>query len=85
VFVIASFLTGWLVAVAFRASPRDRFTLAAEFATRNVAVAVTLGITVLRRTELVTFATTYGLVEVPLLLLSALAFRLRVSPPASPR
>jgi BASS family bile acid:Na+ symporter len=78
-FVAASFVAGWLAGLAFRADARDRFTLAAEFATRNVAVAATLAVTLLHRVEFATFATTYVLTEAPLPFLAAIAFRARVA------
>ena len=44
-FVAASFLAGWLIGAASGASPSDRFTLATEFATRNMAVATAIALT----------------------------------------
>jgi BASS family bile acid:Na+ symporter len=77
VFVLASFASGWAAGLALRAEPRDRFTLAAEFATRNVAVAASIAITLLGRAEFATFGTTYVLVEAPILLGAAYLFRTR--------
>jgi BASS family bile acid:Na+ symporter len=77
VFVLASFASGWAAGLALRAEPRDRFTLAAEFATRNVAVAASIAITLLGQAEFATFGTTYVLVEAPILLGSAYLFRTR--------
>lgn len=68
VFVMVSFGTGWLAASAIRATPPDRFTLAAEFATRNVAIATAIAVTILGRAEFAVFATTYFLTELPLML-----------------
>lgn len=82
-FVAASFAAGWLGGILVRAEPRDRFTLAAEFATRNVAVAAAIAVTLLHRVEFATFATTYLLTEVPLLLLAIAAFRARGQAPAA--
>lgn len=76
VFVLASFASGW-AGLALRAEPRDRFPLAAEFATRNVAVAASIAITLLGQAEFATFGTTYVLVEAPILLGSAYLFRTR--------
>ena len=58
------------------ADRRDRFTLAAEFGTRNVAVATAIAVTLLGRVEFARFATTYFLTELPLMLV-AIAARFR--------
>jgi bile acid:Na+ symporter, BASS family len=76
-FVALSFATGWLAATAGRASHRARFTLAAEFATRNVAVATAIAVTVLDRSEFAVFAATYFLTELPLMLVAVGLFRAR--------
>jgi BASS family bile acid:Na+ symporter len=76
-FVAASLAAGWLTAMPFSTDPRDRFTVAAEFGTRNIAVAVTIAVTLLGREEFAQFAAAYALVEVPMLLVAALAFRRR--------
>ncbi|MGE5360990.1 MAG: bile acid:sodium symporter family protein [Bacteroidales bacterium] len=57
-FITLSFAVGWVAATIGRASRRDRFTLAAEFATRNVAGATALAVTLLKRTDLAVFAVT---------------------------
>jgi BASS family bile acid:Na+ symporter len=77
IFVAASFAVGWLTAVPLSADPRDRFTLAAEFATRNIAVAITIAVTLLGQAEFAQFAAAYALVEVPMLLAAAWLFRRR--------
>ena len=82
-FVVASFAAGWAAGLVLRAEPLDRFTLAAEFATRNVAVAASIAITLLGRAEFATFGTTYVLVEAPIVLLAAFAFRTRPVPSAA--
>ena len=74
-FVVASFATGWLVGQATGTSPQDRFTLATEFATRNVAVAAAIAVTLAGRVEFALFATTYFLTEMPLMLGAIAAFR----------
>lgn len=76
-FVAASLAAGWLTAMPFSTDPRDRFTVAAEFGTRNIAVAVTIAVTLLGREEFAQFAAAYALVEVPMLLVAVLAFRRR--------
>jgi BASS family bile acid:Na+ symporter len=74
-FVVLSFLAGWLVARVVRCDARDQFTLAAEFATRNVAIATAIAVTILGRVDFAVFATTYFLTEAPLLVLAAVVFR----------
>ena len=71
-FVVLSFLAGWLVV---RCDARDQFTLAAEFATRNVAIATAIAVTILGRVDFAVFATTYFLTEAPLLVLAVVVFR----------
>lgn len=55
----------------------DRFTLAVEFATRNVAIATAVAVTLAGRVELAIFATTYFLTEMPIMLAAVAAFRSR--------
>ena len=74
-FVVASFGAGWLAGAAVRASGADRFTLAAEFATRNVAVATAIAVTLLGRTEFAAFASVYFLTELPLMLAAVAVWR----------
>jgi BASS family bile acid:Na+ symporter len=75
VFVLLSMGAGWLIAVPVTADPKDRFTLAAEFGTRNIAIAIAIAVTLLGRVEFARFATTYALVEVPLMLGAVALFR----------
>ena len=74
-FVVASFGAGWLAGAAVRASRADRFTLAVEFATRHVAVATAIGVTLLGRTEFAAFASVYFLTELPLMLAAVAVWR----------
>ena len=74
-FVAVSFLAGWLTGVAIGASPPDRFTLATEFATRNIAVATATAVTLAGRVEFALFATTSVLTEIPLMLCAILVYR----------
>jgi BASS family bile acid:Na+ symporter len=74
-FVAASFLAGWLIGAASGASPSDQFTLATEFATRNMAVAAAIAITLAGRVEFALFATTYFLTEIPLMLCAIVVYR----------
>jgi BASS family bile acid:Na+ symporter len=80
VFVTASFAVGWLVGSAVRATSPDRFTLAAEFATRNVAIATSIAVTLLGRTEFAVFASVYFLTELPLMLAAVAVWRWRQAP-----
>jgi BASS family bile acid:Na+ symporter len=75
VFVIASVVVGWITAALVTPDHRDRFTIAAEFGTRNIAVATAIAVTILGRVEFARFATTYALTEVPLLLGAVALFR----------
>jgi bile acid:Na+ symporter, BASS family len=76
-FVVCSMGAGWMTAATVTTDRRDRFTLAAEFGTRNVAVATAIAVTLLGRIEFARFATTYFLTEVPLMLLAVALFRRR--------
>jgi BASS family bile acid:Na+ symporter len=75
VFVAASFAAGWLTGAAVGAQAGDRFTLAAEFAARNIAVATTIAVTMLGRTDFALFGSVYFLLELPLLLMAVAAWR----------
>lgn len=74
-FIVMSMMIGWLAAMLVTQDPRNRFTIAAEFGTRNVAVATAMAVTVLGRVEFAHFAATYFLTELPLMLLAVMAFR----------
>jgi BASS family bile acid:Na+ symporter len=74
-FVLVSMAAGWLTGVLVTADVKDRFTLAAEFGTRNIGIAMAIAVTFLGRVEFARFAVTYALVEVPLLIVAALLFR----------
>jgi BASS family bile acid:Na+ symporter len=81
-FVILSFAAGWASGAAVRAGGPDRFTLAAEFATRNIAIATTIAVTMLGRTEFAVFGSVYFLTELPLMLAAVVVWRrLQASPP----
>ena len=75
VFVVSSTAIGWMTAALTTEDARDRFTLATEFGTRNVAVATAIAVTVLGRVEFARFAATYFLTEVPLMLAAVALFR----------
>jgi len=79
VFIVLSFALGWVSGVVIGAEDRDRFTLAVEFATRNVAIAVAIAVTLLERIEFANFATIYLLTETPLMLLAVWAYRARTA------
>ena len=74
-FVAASFLAGWLSGTVSGGSPSDVFTLATEFATRNIAVATAIALTLAGRMEFALFATTYFLTEIPLMLCAIVVYR----------
>jgi len=74
-FVATSFIAGWFVGGVTRASRPDRFTLATEFATRNIAVATAIAVTLAGHVEFALFATTYFLTEAPLMLGAVIVFR----------
>jgi BASS family bile acid:Na+ symporter len=78
-FVMGSFATGWAAGTAARANDADRFTLAAEFATRNIAIATAIAVTLLGRTEFAVFASVYFLTELPIMLVAVAAWRWRQS------
>jgi bile acid:Na+ symporter, BASS family len=76
-FVVISLAAGWVVGGIIRSSAPDRFTLAAEFGTRNVAIASAIAVTLLGRVEFAVFATIYFLTEMPIMLAAIALFRLR--------
>jgi BASS family bile acid:Na+ symporter len=74
-FVAGAFAVGWTTASVATRDRRDRFTLAVEFGTRNVGVALAVAVTVLGRVEFARFGATYFLTELPLMLLAVAAYR----------
>lgn len=76
-FVIISIAAGWMVASFVTREPRDRFTIAAEFGTRNVSIAIAIAVTMLGRVDFAYFAAAYFITEVPLMLLLTAVFRRR--------
>jgi bile acid:Na+ symporter, BASS family len=77
VFIACSAAVGWLAAATVTSDPRDRFTMAAEFGTRNLGVAMAVAVTMLGRVEFARFAYTYFLIELPLMLVAVTLFRRR--------
>lgn len=75
VFILSSMAAGWSIGAMITGEPGDRFVFAAQFGCRNLAVATTIAVTILGRIEFASFAATYFLTEIPLLLLAAAAFR----------
>jgi hypothetical protein len=71
---------GWWAAVIAASDVRDRFTLAAEFGTRNTGVATVIAVTVLGRVEFARFAATYFVTEIPLMLAAVWLYRRYVAP-----
>jgi ACR3 family arsenite efflux pump ArsB len=80
-FVAGSILTGWLCGMLVTSDVRDRFTLAAEFGSRNVGVAVAIAVALLGRVGFARFAAIYALVEIPLMFGVIAIFRRRIAPP----
>jgi BASS family bile acid:Na+ symporter len=76
-FVVAALIAGWAMAILVTADDRDRFTVATEFATRNVGVATAIAVTILGRVEFARFGITYFMTEAPMMLIIAAAFRRR--------
>jgi bile acid:Na+ symporter, BASS family len=74
-FVVSSAAAGWITGSMVTSDPRDRFTLAAEFGTRNLGVAMAVAVTLLGRVEFARFAYTYFLIEMPLMLGAIALFR----------
>jgi BASS family bile acid:Na+ symporter len=75
VFVTCSAAVGWMTATLVTGDRRERFTLAAEFGTRNLGVAIAIAVTLLGSVEFARFALTYFLTEVPLMLMAIALFR----------
>jgi BASS family bile acid:Na+ symporter len=76
-FVFCCAAVGWLTASLFTGSAQDRFTLAAEFGTRNLGVALAVAVTLMGRLEFARFAYTYFIAELPLMLVAVAVFRAR--------
>ena len=74
-FVVSATLVGWLSASWVTHDARDRFTIAVEFGTRNVTVAIAIAVTLLGHVEFARFAATYFLVELPMMLIAVSLFR----------
>ncbi len=74
-FVAPSFLAGWLSGTVGGASLSDVFTLATEFATRNMAVATAIALTLAGHIEFALFATTYFLTGIPLMRCAIVVYR----------
>jgi ACR3 family arsenite efflux pump ArsB len=74
-FVTCSTGVGWATAALATRDIRNRFTVAAEFGTRNIAVATYIAVSVVGRVEFARFAVTYFLVEAPLMLVAVSLFQ----------
>ncbi len=74
-FVVSSIATGWITGALVTKDRRDRFTLAAEFGSRNVGIAMAIAVTILGRVEFASFAVIYSLTEIPLMLAAIALFR----------
>jgi bile acid:Na+ symporter, BASS family len=75
VFMVLALAVGLGLATALRLPPREHVTVGLLFAVRNVALASAVAVTVLGRIEFAVVAAVYFLVEVPLALGVAAAFR----------
>ena len=78
-FVVCSTAVGWITAATVTADRGDRFTIAAEFGTRNLGVAMAIAVTMLGRIEFARFAYIYFLSEL-LMMLVAIAWFRRLRP-----
>jgi len=67
-FVLLSMILGYLVGFVFRLNRKNSFTLLIEYGVRNVAIATTAAVVILKRTEFATFGATYFLIEAGLIL-----------------
>jgi BASS family bile acid:Na+ symporter len=76
-FVVSSIVAGWITGALVTKDRRDRFTLAAEFGSRNVGIAMAIAVTILGRVEFASFAVIYSLTEIPLMLVAIALFRRR--------
>jgi BASS family bile acid:Na+ symporter len=76
-FIVCCAAVGWMTAAMVTDDARDRFTIAAEFGTRNLGVAMAVAVTLLGRIEFARFAYTYFLTEIPLMLVAIALFKRR--------
>ncbi len=74
-FLGLALLSGWAFSKGLRLAAGDRFTLTVSFGVRNVGLATATAVTLLDRVEYAGFATVYFVLEVPLLLALAAAYR----------
>jgi BASS family bile acid:Na+ symporter len=74
-FVLISMGTGWMTGALVTKDRRDRFTMAAQFGSRNVGIAMAIAVTILGRIEFASFAVIYSLTEIPLMLAAIALFR----------
>lgn len=77
--VLLALGAGAIVGLLVRAASSDRFTLSVEFATRNVAVATVVAISLLGEVRFAVFATVYFLVELLIVGIVITAWRQRAS------
>lgn len=83
-FLILASALGALTGRLLGATPADRFTLAAEFGTRNVAVGLAVALALGIEAEFAPLAAVYLSVEIPFMVLAALVFRQRQWPITQP-
>lgn len=80
-FIAAASVLGVAASWMLGGSAADRFTFAAEFATRNLAIALAVAIALGSQREFVVFGAVYALVEIPVMAGAALIRRQLVSAP----
>lgn len=71
-FSLLAALAGWLVGCVLTLHQNDRAVVAIEFATRNVAIAALLALTVFQQPEFAAFGALFLLLQAPILLLAML-------------
>jgi bile acid:Na+ symporter, BASS family len=79
-FVVLAMVIGLSVGYLLRLNAAGMITMGLMFATRNVALATVIAVTLLNKVEYAGFAVIYFLTEVPLLLTLVIVHRLRDSP-----
>ena len=84
IFTKVAMLLGLVLGILLSPSASNRFTLAIEFGVRNVAVAVVICWSVLKRPELLAYCLAYTVVQIPLALLAIYIFRKLAARPSDP-
>src|SRR5262245_62050328 len=79
-FVVSSIAAGWMTGALVTKDRRDGFTMAAQFGSRNIGIAMAIAVTILGRVEFASFAVIYSLTEIPLMLVAIGLFRRQQEP-----